>query len=137
MKHNRHSHAVPPAVLQAALAKMDEVRGMLAPYMTPLTPAERHKLLKMGGRAAVFVEEAYAFARENPVLVPPFLDMDAFGEDFSDAHGLWTLASSARQVVEGIDDTAMTAGSEAYQAALMFYQMAKRAAALIEYLSMI
>jgi hypothetical protein len=36
----------------------------------------------------------------------------AFGADFADAHGLWTLLNSVQQLEEGIDDTEMTAGSE-------------------------
>jgi hypothetical protein len=55
--------------------------------------------------------------------------VDAFGVDFSDAHGLWTLLNSVRQLDEAIDDTEMTAGSEAYQTALVFYHSAKMAAA--------
>jgi hypothetical protein len=55
--------------------------------------------------------------------------MGAFGADFSDAHGLWTLFNTVQQLEEGIGDTEMTAGSEAYQAALVFYKSVKMAAA--------
>ena len=96
---------------------------MLAPYILALPPAERHGLPKMGEKTISFVEKAYDFAGQNPGLVPPYLEIDAFGVDFSDAHGLWT-----RQMEEGIDDTEMIAGSEAYQAVLVFYHSVKAAA---------
>jgi hypothetical protein len=83
----------------------------------------------MGEKTIGFVEKAYDFARQNPGLVPPYLEVDAFGVDFSDAHGLWTLLNSVQQLKESIDDTEMTAGSEAYQAALVFYKSVKIAAA--------
>jgi hypothetical protein len=54
--------------------------------------------------------------------------MTAFGADFEDAHGLWTLVNSIRQLEENVGDTEMTAGSEAYQAALVFYKSATTAA---------
>ncbi|MDR0375571.1 MAG: hypothetical protein LBH85_07585 [Treponema sp.] len=129
MKENQHSQAIPSTVLAQAQAKIDEAKELLAPYTLALTPAERHGLPKMGEKTIGFVEKAFDFAKQNPNLVPPYLDVDAFGVDFSDAHGLWTLLNSVRQLEEGIDDTEMTAGSEAYQAALVFYHSAKTAAA--------
>ncbi|MDR1219575.1 MAG: hypothetical protein LBK73_08195 [Treponema sp.] len=83
----------------------------------------------MGEKTIGFVEKAYDFARQNPKLVPPYLELDAFGVDFSDAHGLWTLLNTVQQLEEGIGDTEMTAGSEAYQSALVFYKSVKMAAA--------
>jgi hypothetical protein len=55
--------------------------------------------------------------------------MTAFGTDFADAHGLWSIHNLVMQLEEGISDTEMTAGSEAYQAALVFYKSVKMAAA--------
>jgi hypothetical protein len=55
--------------------------------------------------------------------------MAAFGVDFTDAHGLWTLHNMVLQLEEGIGDTEMAARSEAYQAALVFYKSVKMAAA--------
>jgi acyl dehydratase len=43
------------------------------------------------------------------------------------AHGLWTLLNAVQQVAEAIDDTEMTAGSGAYQVALVFYKSVKMA----------
>jgi hypothetical protein len=129
MKDNQHTQAIPSTVLTQAQTKIDEARALLAPYMLALTPAERHGLPKMGEKTISFVEKAYDFARQNPSLVPLYLGIDAFGVDFADAHGLWTLLNSIRQLEEGIDDTEMTAGSEAYQAALVFYHSVKMAAA--------
>ena len=129
MKDNQHVQAIPSTVLTQVQTKIDEAKTLLVPYMLALTPAERRELPKMGEKTIGFVEKAYDFARQNPNLVPPYLDLDAFGVDFSDAHGLWTLLNSVQQLEETIDDTEMTAGSEAYQAALVFYKSVKMAAA--------
>jgi hypothetical protein len=75
------------------------------------------------------VEKAYDFAGQNPNLIPPYLDPDAFGVDFTDARDLWTLADTVWQLGEGLDNTEMAAGSEACQAALVFYKSVKMAAA--------
>ena len=129
MKDNKHVQAIPQEILTQAQAKIKEAAALLSPYMVALTPAERHELPKMGEKTISFVEKAYDFAQQNPNLVPPYLDMAAFGVDFGDAHGLWTLVNSIRQLEENAGDTEMTAGSEAYQAALVFYKSVKMAAA--------
>ena len=129
MIDNQHTQAIPSVVLDQAQAKIEEIQTLLAPYMLALTPEERRELPKMGAKTLSFVEKAYDFARQNPNLVPSYLEVDAFGADFSDAHGLWTLCNAVRQLEEGIDDTEMIAGSEAYQAALVFYHSVKSAAA--------
>jgi hypothetical protein len=129
MKENQHVQAIPSMVLAQAQAKIDEAAALLAPYMLALTPAERHELPKMGEKTIGFVEKAYDFAQKNPNLVPPFLEVAAFGVDFGDAHGLWTLLNTVQQLEQSIDDTEMAAGSEAYEAALVFYKSVKMAAA--------
>jgi hypothetical protein len=129
MKDNKHIQAIPADVLTQAQTKVNEIAALLAPYIVALTPAERHELPKMGEKTISFVEKAYDFAKQNPNFVPPYLDITAFGTDFEDAHGLWTLVNSIRQLEENAGDTEMTAGSEAYQAALVFYKSVKMAAA--------
>ena len=129
MKDNKHVQAIPQEVLTQAQTKINETAALLAPYFVALTPTERHELPKMGEKTISFVEKAYDFAKQNPNLVPPYLDIAAFGVDFGDAHGLWTLVNSIRQLEENAGDTEMTAGSEAYQAALVFYKSVKMAAA--------
>jgi hypothetical protein len=126
MKDNKHVQAIPQDVLTQAQTKINEVKTLLAPYVVALTPSERHELPKMGEKTISSVEKAYDFAQQNLNLV---LDITAFGTDFEDAHGLWTLVNSIRQLEENAGDTEMTAGSEAYQAALVFYKSVKMAAA--------
>ena len=128
MKANKHNQAIPAEILSQAQAKIAEVANLLKPYLLALTPTERHELPKMGPKTLNFVEKSHEFAHENPSLIPPYLEMGEFDTDFADAHGLWTLYNHVRQLEDGISDTQMTAGSEAYQAALIFYNSAKIAA---------
>jgi hypothetical protein len=129
MKENTHVQAIPQDVLTGAQTKIQEVLTLLTPYLLALTPAERQGMPKMGEKTISFVEKAHDFAQQNPNLVPPYLEMGAFRTDFADAHGLWTLHNLVMQLEEGISDTEMTAGSEAYQAALVFYKSVKMATA--------
>jgi hypothetical protein len=129
MKTNRHQEQIPFAVLEEAQLKANEIQSLLAPYLSALTPGERHDMAKMGRKTFSFVEKAYENAKQNPQFCPPYLNMDDFNSDFSDSHGLWTLLNTVQQLTDGLDDTQMSAGSEAFQAALIFYSSVHTAAA--------
>jgi hypothetical protein len=128
MEKNRHSKTVPVDVLEQVQNLLKQANTLLLPYITSLTPAERHMLPKMGEKTLSFVEKSHEFAVQNPNFVPPFLDMPEFDIDFADAHNLWTLLLLTNQLHENVDDTTLVAGSEAYQAALVFYNSVKMAA---------
>jgi hypothetical protein len=126
---NEHLEAIPVDVIAQVKSKLNEIRTVLNPYVVALTPAERRKLPKMGDKSLTFVEKSYAYALENPAFVPSYLDMQAFGVDFADAHGLWIVRNDAQQVYETLDDSVLSAGSESFQASLVFYNSVKVAAA--------
>jgi hypothetical protein len=120
---------IPDTVIDEIQTKLNEIKTLLSSYIVSLTPAERRNMLKMGDKSLAFVEKSHDFAIENPTIVPQFLDMQMFDTDFDNAHGLWTVRNDAMQVYEMIDDTAMVSGSESFNAALVFYNSVKVAAA--------
>jgi hypothetical protein len=52
----------------------------------------------MDERTISFAKKAYDSVRQNPNLVQPYLDMTAFGMDFVNAHGFWTLHNMVLQL---------------------------------------
>jgi hypothetical protein len=122
---NKHVTAIPAELKTEAQKHIDAAKENLLPYVQPLTPAERQGLTKMGNINARFMEKSYDLAEANPALVPPYLNMEAFAIDKSDALGLRVLHNSTRQLEEYIADTEMLAGSEAYHASLIFYNYVK------------
>ena len=125
---DQHAIAIPAEILRQVQEKIDEANDLLKPYMLSLTPDERRAIPKMGDKTLSFVGKAYELAGKNPNLCPPYMDMASFGIDFNDATGLFTLKNSTQQLLTGVDDTSMVAGSEAYQQALVFYNAVKYAA---------
>jgi hypothetical protein len=128
MSNNIHSASIPANTLQQALARANEIKTLLAPYLSTLTPDQRHDLPKMGDKTWSFVDKAHELAVVNPVLVPPFVVMNDYNIDYADAHGILPLLVTVQQLSQGISDTRLLAGSEAYQASLAFYNSAKQAA---------
>jgi hypothetical protein len=130
MKSDKHITEIPEAVLTQIHTQISGILTSLQPYVTALTPQERRDMLKMGDKSLAFVEKAHGYAHENAALVPNYLDMVAFDVDFNDAHGLWTILNLVKQLEESLEDTVMTAGSEAFHTALVFYNAAQQAAKL-------
>jgi hypothetical protein len=128
MKNDKHTTAIPEAVITQAHGQISAVIQQLAPHTIALTPHERQTMLKMGDKSLAFVEKAHDYAHDNPPLTPSYLDMTAFDVDFADAHGLWNLLTQIKQLEEAVEDTIMAAGSEAYHAALAFYHNVQAAA---------
>jgi len=124
---NNHKEAIPSQVVEEARIKLIEVLDMLQPYVVNLKPEERHAMLKLGDKSLAFGEKAFDYAKTNPVFVPPYLDMNMFENDMKDAVGLRVLLVTAQQLTMAIDDTTMVAGSETYNASLIFYHAVKQA----------
>jgi hypothetical protein len=125
---NKHREKTPAEVLQRLQDLLNEANALFSEYALPLTSDERQELFKMGDKSVSFVEKAFDYAKHYPQLCPSYLNMSDFDIDITDALGLRVLNISARQFADNIEDTAMVAGSEALQAALIFYNAAKTAA---------
>jgi hypothetical protein len=128
MKNDKHTTAISDATIAQVHSQVSAVIQQIQPYSIALTPHERQTMLKMGDKSLAFVEKAHDYAVDNPTLTPSYRDMAAFDVDFADAHGLWSLLTLIKQLEEAVEDTIMTAGSEAYHAALAFYHNVQAAA---------
>jgi hypothetical protein len=51
---NKHVQSIPTEIPAQALQRIDEANTLLAPYLLPLTPQERHELPKMGDKSLSF-----------------------------------------------------------------------------------
>jgi hypothetical protein len=125
MADNKHSRSIPPEVSDGILRKQREINETLVEYAVPLTPEERRDIPKMGEKTLSFVEKAFEFATENADLRPPYLNMEEFRTDYSDATGLRVLENNTQQTLDLINDIALLAGSESYVSALAFYGYVK------------
>lgn len=102
--------------------------SQMMPFLINLTPEEKHELPKMGDKTIAFVERAIQLAQQNPNLIPPYLNVDEMKRDFELSKSLKEILGVAASLYEKINDTYIAAGSEAYVAALQFYNSVKNAA---------
>lgn len=121
-QNNRVSIEITEAMVADVKEKLNAVRTALAGVLvTNLTPDERVTMLKMGDKTLAFVNRALEFAALNPALVPPYLNLEEAQRDYKLAASISRLLKELATLQRGLEDTGMVAGSEAYDAALIFY----------------
>jgi len=124
---NKISVQMDPSSIERILAAIGVINAEM-PFLQNLTTNERINLLKMGDKTVSFVNKALEYAKQNPQVVPSFLDVAEMEKDVVLINSLVKVLYPVQQIVEKMDDTTMLAGSEAYSAALVFYNAAKGAA---------
>jgi hypothetical protein len=128
MKENRHSQAIPADVVEQAIGKFQEVKGLLDPYLSiGLTAQDRRRLPIMGPKTLDFVSAGHEAASNYPDMLPPHITFADFDIDFTDARQLYSLQTSLDTFQQSVSDLVMVAGSEALQSALAVYAAVKLA----------
>lgn len=103
------------------------LRAKLVPVLKTLSTQDRKELPKLGDKTTEFVRKSYDYTGIHPDLVPGFLDRAAFKIDLDALVALQNLERELAPVTEALSDSILLAGSEAYQAALLFYGNVKAA----------
>ncbi|MBK3517040.1 hypothetical protein [Carboxylicivirga marina] len=122
---NMHDESIPKDVIDQVKVKVEEIQTLMSPFFITLTTEQRQKMLKMGEKALSFVTNANSLSKEHPELIPSFITQEDFDIDVADATELLPLENNLLTLASQVNDTAMIAGSEAYNNALLFYNNVK------------
>jgi hypothetical protein len=126
MNENLVSATLPSEDVAAVKSALETVRQKL-PFLMGLDPEARRSLPRMGDKSRAFVRKCLEVANQNPGMLPRAFDLEEFGRDVALDEALLPITESIRQLAEMLDDTNTAVRSDAYFAALMVYQSAKRA----------
>ncbi|QNN42750.1 hypothetical protein [Pedobacter roseus] len=125
---NRISAVITPEQLKASADAIVAFKANLSNALTiSLEAEERRRMLKMGNKTLSFVEKTLEYARHNPSLVPIFMDLEEATKDYELAASLYDIFQQLNILITAVEDAGMVAGSEAYEAALIFYHTVKGA----------
>ncbi|WP_317930144.1 hypothetical protein [Halioxenophilus sp. WMMB6] len=127
-QENNYNLSITAEELQTATQALQTFVNTLRPHLANLTADSRRELPKLGPRTLDFVLKAREYASLNPELAPVFLSTELFDADLAGLETLNTLQRTLQPIAEAIDDSILLAGSEAYQAALIYYRGVKTAA---------
>ena len=109
------------------LAAITTLKSTLAPYLIALSNDDRQTLPKMGDNNLPFVQKALDYAESNAQFVPAYVDVPELQVDVEAVSALLDFLRPLQQVYSNLNDTIMLSGSEAYVAALAYYNSVKLA----------
>ena len=124
---NRVSVVIPPEVKQSILLKLAEVDELLKPFLIALQPDERKVIPKMADGSIPFVSKTLGYVKTNPQFVPAYINVPELEIDFKAVIDLTEFTHTCYKLTDGLKDTIMLSGSEAYVAALSYYNSVKNA----------
>ena len=125
---NRVSIIIPPEVKQSVLQKLTEVDELLKPFLIALKPEERQSIPKMADGSAPFVGKTIGYCKTNPQFMPSYVNIPELEIDFKAVTDLTEFTYLCYKLRDGLKDTIVLSGSEAYVAALSYYNSVKNAA---------
>ncbi|MNJ92921.1 hypothetical protein D3C87_105960 [compost metagenome] len=129
IKKNQISAEITAAQSTAVIENVSQITDTLKHVLTiNLTTDDRSHMLKMGDKTLAFVQKALEYASQNEALCPVFLSLPEAKKDYELAAALQAIKQRVSALLRAIEDAEMVAGSEAYDAALIFYNSVKGAA---------
>lgn len=124
---NAVSINIPSEKITQVNTKLAEIREILKPYLVALSADQRQTLPKMGDKTLSFVSKTLDYIKSNPEFAPPFLNVEELKTDLQAASDLEDMKQILKPIYSDVNDTELICGSEAYVAALTYYNCVKQA----------
>ncbi len=128
MMENKINFTIPDEVILQTKTHLTEAVNLLKPYLIALSPDERKSIPKMSDKTAPFVDKCLDYSNSAPQFAPPYMDIAAMAADLKVNSQLTPLFRIVQGLFDGLDDTVMESGAEAYLVALGYYNSVKQAA---------
>ena len=98
------------------------------PFVINLTPAEKSKYLRLGGKSMMFVRKSLQFYADNPALQTGYVSLSEWTNDWETMQRLEQLLLQINVLQEALQDTVTALKMENMSSALSFYHILKNAA---------
>ena len=125
---NRINFNITTAEKAAILQAITDLNNLLKPLLIALDPKEKQSLAKMSDKSIPFVEKVMQYMKSAPQFVPAYIEVTDAENDFKAFEDLREFLRPLAQISSNLDDTAVMAGSEVWQATLAYYNSIKQAA---------
>lgn len=122
---NNVSFELTEAELQSVREAIATLKAILNPHLIALSPQDRQRILKMSDGTLPFLEKVMDYAKDDEQFLPPFVDFEELGKDWTVVKSLMPAYRDLKQLESNLNDTLMMAGSEAYMGALGYYNSVK------------
>lgn len=116
-----------PEGVELILAKLNEIRELM-PFSVGLSSKDRLTYPALGSKGTQFVQRSLESMRQNPTLVPAFVDVESIESSYAMYNNLLGIAESVQQLERLVTDTMHVAGSNSRSQAFEFYNSVQRGA---------
>jgi hypothetical protein len=124
--------AANPPMPEPSIEKLAEyfagIKGILENYAVHLRPLDRRRLNGVGIPTRGFITQAYQFAEENPELLPYYIPLEKFSEDYENFINFHNVLDQCKQAQKMLWNITLQAADTAYADALKLYASAREAA---------
>lgn len=114
-----------PEGVAGIMAKLDEIRSMM-PFAVGLSARERLTYPALGSKGTQFVQRSLESMRQNPTLVPAFVELSEIESSYAMYNNLLGIVESIQQLERLASDTMHIAGNQSRNQALEFYSSVQR-----------
>ncbi|MEF8846755.1 MAG: hypothetical protein V5A59_14870 [Bacteroidales bacterium] len=118
---------IPEEDLKEIEKALDTLDKKLLPHLTKLTNEERRFMPKMGDRNFSFVNNAISYAKSDPALRPPYINMKDLTNQRKAVNTLRRFFFTIEPVRNGLVDSIIFAGSHLLKNSLLIYDYMKSA----------
>ena len=119
-----HTTPLNEAQRESVAAALNSIRSSLG-FLVRLRPSDKQRLLKMGNKNRVFVEDAIKAGVSNPSMLPRSIEPEALQDKLTLFGQLREVQSDLQQVTELVNNTVTVMGSELYEDARLIYSLTK------------
>ena len=116
-----------PEGVTQILAKLNEIRELM-PFAVGLSAKDRLTYPALGSKGTQFVQRSLESMRQNPSLVPAFVDVAYIESSYAMYNNLLGIVESVQQLGRLVTDTMHVAGSTSRSQAFEFYNSVQRGA---------
>jgi hypothetical protein len=99
--------------------------NIINPKAKNLTPAERQMYGKVRYEFEVWIDKCRGYMRDNPTLVPPYIDIAEFERDYAARNTMKPIEQKLQQLFEMFDDSFVLLGHDLYINCIAFYNALK------------
>lgn len=126
---NRISATISDGTIEEIQKGLLEIKSKL-PFLVRFLEDNRPYVLEIGENLIPFIDQSMKDGRAYPNLVPPFVDIEELERDLLLFQRLQHLLKPIQELADLLHDTAMAAGSDAFETAVVFYKRVRMGARL-------
>jgi hypothetical protein len=109
-------------------SSLSVIENILKGKTVNLTPKQRQTYGRVAYEMEVWIDKASGYMKEDPSLVPPYIDMEEYTKDIVTHLALSPRIARLATLLQALEDTNRLIGSDLYTNTIAYYRSLREAA---------